>query len=154
MHAAIFGAGLSPRRWVVLEVAGRRSGQTRRFPLAMADYHGELYVVSRTGERSNWVRNVRAAAGIATIRHGRRRRCRLVEIPAQDRAPIIKAYLTQVPFGRLHVAVDHTAAVSAFEAIAGRYPVFRVAPYHGGPGATGDRATASAGAEELPGQPQ
>ena len=40
MHATIFGAGLSPRRWVVLEVAGRRSGQTRRFPVAMADYDG------------------------------------------------------------------------------------------------------------------
>ena len=151
MHATIFGAGLSPRRWVVLEVAGRRSGQTRRFPVAMADYHGELYVVSRLGERSNWVRNVRAAAGIVTIRHGRRRRCRLVEIPVQDRAPIIKAYLTQVPFGRLHVPVDHTAAVSAFEAIADRYPVFRVEPYDGGPYAIGDRAMASAGAEELSG---
>ena len=151
MHATIFGAGLSPRRWVVLEVAGRRSGQMRRFPVAMADYHGELYVVSRTGERCNWVRNVRAAAGIATIRHGRRRRCRLVEIPVQDRPPIIKAYLIQVPFGRMHVAVDHTAAVSAFEAIAGRYPVFRVEPYDGRPGAIGDRAMASAGAEELPG---
>ena len=154
MHAAIFGAGLSPRRWVVLEVAGRRSGQTRRFPVAMADYHGELYVVSRLGGRSNWVRNIRAAAGIVTIRHGRRRRCRLVEIPVQDRAPIIKAYLTQVPFGRLHVAVDRTAAVSAFEAIAGRYPVFRVEPYDGGPGAIGDRAMASAGAEEPSGEPQ
>ena len=128
MHATIFGAGLSPRRWVVLEVAGRRSGQRRRFPLAMADYHGERYVVSRLGERCNWVRNVRAAEGIATIRHGRRRRCPLAEIPVQDRAPIIKAYLTQIPFGRLHVPVDRTAAVSAFEAIADRYPVFRVEP--------------------------
>ena len=151
MHATIFGAGLSPRRWVVLEVAGRRSGQTRRFPLAMADYHGERYVVSRLGERSNWVRNVRAAAGIVTIRHGRRQRCRLVEIPVQDRAPIIKAYLTQVRFGRLHVPVDRTAAVSAFEAIADRYPVFRVEPYDGGHCAIGDRAMASAGAEELSG---
>ena len=71
--------------------------------------------------------------------------------PVQDRAPIIKAYLTQVPFGRLHVAVDHTAAVSAFEAIADRYPVFRVEPYDGGHCAIGDRAMASAGAEELPG---
>ena len=154
MHATIFGAGLSPRRWVVLEVAGRRSGQRRRFPLAMADYHGERYVVSRLGERCNWVRNVRATGGIATIRHGRRRRCRLVEIPVQDRAPIIKAYLTQVPFGRLHVPVDHTAAVSAFEAIADRYPVFRVEPYDGGPYAIGDRAMASAGAEEPSGEPQ
>jgi deazaflavin-dependent oxidoreductase (nitroreductase family) len=147
MHATIFGAGLSPRRWVVLEVAGRRSGQTRRFPLAMADYHGERYVVSRLGERSNWVRNVRAAEGIVTIRHGRRRRCRLVEIPVQDRAPIIKQYLTQVPFGRWHVPVDRTAAVWAFEAIADRYPVFRVEPYDDGPRVNRDRPKASTGTD-------
>ena len=133
MHATIFGAGLSPHRWVVLEVAGRRSGQTRRFPVAMADYDGGRYVVSRLGEGCNWVRNVRAADGLVTIRHGRRRRCRLVEIPVRDRAPILKRYLTQVPFGRPHVAVDHTAPVSAFEAVAEGYPVFRVEPYAGGP---------------------
>jgi hypothetical protein len=100
----------------------------------MADYDGGRYVVSRLGERCNWVSNVRAAEGIVTIRHGRRKRCRLVEIPVQDRAPIIKGYLTQVPFGRSHVAVGHTAAVSAFEAIADRYPVFRVEPCDGGSG--------------------
>jgi len=133
MHAAIFGAGVSPRRWVVLEVAGRRSGQTRRFPVAIADYDGGRYVVSRLGERSNWVRNVRAAEGIVTIHHGPRRRCRLVEIPVKDRAPIIKCYLTQVPFGRPHVPVDRTAPLAAFAAIADRYPVFRVEPDDGGP---------------------
>jgi deazaflavin-dependent oxidoreductase (nitroreductase family) len=126
MHVKIFGSGLSPRRWVVLEVTGRRSGQTRSFPLATADYDGGQYLISRLGERSNWVRNVRAAEGIVTIRHGHRRPWRLVEIPVQDRPPIIKCYLTQVPFGRLHIAVDYTAAVSAFEAIADQYPVFRV----------------------------
>jgi hypothetical protein len=69
MHATIFGSGLSPRRWVVLEVAGRRSGQTGRFPIAVTDYDGGRYVVSRLGERCNWVRNVRTAEGIVTIRH-------------------------------------------------------------------------------------
>ena len=108
-------------------------------------------MVSRLGERCNWVRNVRAAEGIVTIRHGRRRRCRLVEIPVQDRAPIIKRYLIQVPFGRLHVPVDRTAAVSGFEAIADRYPVFRVEPYDG-PHVTHGRPAASTGAEELPGR--
>ena len=133
MHATIFGAGLSPRRWVVLEVAGRRSGRTRRFPVAMTDYDGGRYVVSRLGERCNWVRNVRAAEGIVTIHHGRRQPCRLTEMAVHDRAPILKSYLNQVPFGRPHVPIDHAAPVSAFETVANRYPVFRVAPEVGGP---------------------
>jgi hypothetical protein len=48
-----------------------------------------------------------------------------------DRAPILKSYLNQVPFGRLHVPIDHAAAVSAFVTVANRYPVFWVEPYDG-----------------------
>ena len=126
--AALFEAGLSPRRWVSLEVAGRRSGEARRFPVGMADYDGEWYLVSMLGERCNWVRNVRAGDGLVTIRHGRRRQCRLVEVQVQDRAPIIKRYLTKVPGGRPHIPVDRSAPLSGFEAIAEQYPVFRVEP--------------------------
>jgi deazaflavin-dependent oxidoreductase (nitroreductase family) len=151
MHATIVAAGLLPRRWVVLEVAGRRSGQPRRFPVAMADYDGRRYVVSRLGERCNWVRNVRAADGIVTVRHVRRRRCRLVEIPARDRAPIIKRYLTQVPFGRPHVPVDRTEPLRAFEAIADRYPVFQVEPYDGRPHVIRDGPMASTGTDQPQG---
>ena len=50
-----------------------------------------------------------------------------------DRTPILKSYLNQVPFGRLHVPIDHAAPVSAFETVANRYPVFRVEPEAGGP---------------------
>ena len=37
LWALVFSLGLGPRRWVTLEVPGRRSGLTRKFPLAMAD---------------------------------------------------------------------------------------------------------------------
>jgi hypothetical protein len=126
LWAAVFGAGFSPRRWVSLEVAGRRSGKIRRFPVGMADYNGSWYLVSMLGERCNWVRNARAADGLVSIRHGRRRRCHLVEVPSQERGPIIKCYLNKVPGGRPHIPVDRSAPLSAFEAIADQYPVFRV----------------------------
>ncbi|GIJ21983.1 nitroreductase/quinone reductase family protein [Micromonospora lutea] len=71
--AAVQGVGLFPRRWVTLEVVGRRSGRLTRFPLGMADWQGEWYLVSMLGENCNWVRNVHAAGGRATIRHGRAR---------------------------------------------------------------------------------
>src|SRR5262249_13772556 len=66
--ARVFDLGLLPRRWVTLEVTGRRSGQIRRFPLGMADWEGRWYLVPMLGERCQWVRNVRAAGGRAVIR--------------------------------------------------------------------------------------
>ena len=74
--AAVFGAGLFPRRWVTLEVAGRRAGRLTRFPLGMADWQGGWYLVPMLGGNCNWVRNVRAVDGLVTIRHGRARACR------------------------------------------------------------------------------
>jgi hypothetical protein len=37
LWATWFGLGLMPKRWVTLEVVGRRSGRVTRFPLGMAD---------------------------------------------------------------------------------------------------------------------
>jgi hypothetical protein len=124
--AVVFAMGVFPRRWVTLEVPGRRSGLTTRFPLGMARYDGQWYLVSMLGDRCNWVQNVRTADGNAVLHHGRRRACRLVEVPVDERAPIIKNYLQHVPGGRPHIPVDRNAPLSAFTAIAGEYPAFRV----------------------------
>jgi len=124
--ATVHGTGLFPRRWVTLEVAGRRTGRVTRFPLGMADWEGRWYLVSMLGDDCNWVRNVRAADGLVTIRHGRARARRLVEVPVEQRAPILRRYLRKVPGARPHVPVDRDAPLAEFEAIAARYPVFRV----------------------------
>jgi deazaflavin-dependent oxidoreductase (nitroreductase family) len=128
--ARVFGWGLFPARWVTLEVVGRTSGRITRFPLGMARADGQWYLVSMLGE-CNWVRNVRAAGGRATLRRRRARACRLVEVPAAERAMILKRYLDQVPGGRPHLPVDRHAPLADFEAIADRYPVFRVVPLDG-----------------------
>ncbi len=128
LWAAVFGLGLAPERWVTLEVTGRRSGRLIRFPLGMADWNGAWYLVPMLGERSNWVQNVRAAGGQATLRHGRARRCRLIEVPVSERGPILRRYLDRVPGGRPHIPVRRDAPLAAFDAIAPHYPVFRVAP--------------------------
>jgi hypothetical protein len=78
------------------------------------------------GNECNWVRNVRAARGLVTIRHERARACHLVEIPVEKRASILKRYLQTVPGARPHVPVGRNAPLVEFEAIAARYPVFRV----------------------------
>jgi hypothetical protein len=116
LWAAVFGLGLAPRRWVSFEVAGRKSGRIMRIPLGMADLDGQWYLVPML------------AGGRAVLRHGRARRCRLVELPVSERAPVIKRYLEQVPGGRPHIPVDRHAPVADFGAIAADYPVFRVVP--------------------------
>src|ERR1700746_3861993 len=88
MWAAVFGLGLSSRRWVSLEVPGRRSGRLTRFALGMADLDDRWYLVPMLGEQCNWVQNVRAAGGGATLRHRRAVACRLTELPVNERAPI------------------------------------------------------------------
>jgi hypothetical protein len=105
---------------------GRRSGRIVRFPLGMADYHGQWYLVPMLGGQCNWVKNVRASDGRVTLRRRRAIQCRLVEIPVSERPPIIKRYLEQVPGARPHIPVDRHAPLSSFAAIAPRFPVFRV----------------------------
>ena len=122
-----FRLGLLPRRWVTLEVRGRRTGRVTRFPVGMADVGGQWYVVSMLGE-CNWVQNVRAAGGRATLRRRRVRPVMLVEMPVENRAPAIKRYVMRVPGGRPHIPVDRHEPVEAFEAIASNYPVFQVMP--------------------------
>jgi hypothetical protein len=126
LWAAAFGLGLLPHRWVTLEVAGRRTGRLCRFPLGMADWNGDWYLVPMLGERCNWVQNVRAAGGLVTLRRRRGRRCQLVEIPAAERPPILRRYLQKVPGARPHIPVDRHAEVADFESVASLYPVFRV----------------------------
>lgn len=121
----VFAAGLLPRRWVTLEVPGRRSGRIVSFPLGMADVDGRWYLVSMLGE-CNWVANVRAADGRAVLRRRRRRPVRLVEVPTERRAPILRRYVQVAPGGRPHIPVDRQSPLEAFAAVADRYPVFEV----------------------------
>jgi hypothetical protein len=80
------------------------------------------------GPEVAWTRNLRAAQGLAVIRHGRTERVRLEEIPVEGRAPVIKAYLRRAPGARPHVPIDKDAPLAEFEKIAAQIPVFRVLP--------------------------
>lgn len=132
LWATVFGLGLGPRRWVSLEVTGRKSGRLVRFPLGMADLAGHWYLVSMLGEHCHWVLNVRAAGGQAVIRHGRAVNCHLIEVPPAERPEILRRYLEKVPGGRPHIPVSRHAPAADFAVIAPRYPVFRVVPDQGG----------------------
>ena len=126
LWARVYGWGLHPKRWVTLEVPGRTTGAPTRFPLGMADLDDRWYLVSMLGEDCNWVRNVRAAGGRATLIRRRPRPVQLVEVPVEQRARVLRRYLQKVPGGRPHIPVDRGAPLEDFDAIADRYPVFEV----------------------------
>jgi deazaflavin-dependent oxidoreductase (nitroreductase family) len=126
MSARLFAAGLLPKLLVTLETAGRRTGRVQSTALVMAEVAGERYLVSMLGESANWVQNVRAAGGVATLRHGRAEQVRLDEVPVDARAPILKAFLRAAPGARPHIDIDLDAKLSEFAKIAPLYPVFRV----------------------------
>ncbi len=120
-------SGLIPN-WVTLEVTGRKSGRTIALPVAVAYWNGERYLVSMLGNDAQWVLNVRAAQGKAVIHAGKRTAVVLEEVPVEQRAPILKAYLKVAPGARPHIPVDKDAPLAAFEVVAPGYPAFWIAP--------------------------
>ena len=126
--AAVHASGLAPSRGVTREVVGRRSGRTISFPLVMAVVDSERYFVSMLGADVAWVQNLKAASGRAVLRHGRTEQVQLEELPIEKRASVLKAYLQCAPGARPHIPVDKDAPLEEFEAIAARFPVFRVLP--------------------------
>jgi hypothetical protein len=112
-----------------LQVADRIDGTQRSTVLVVVEHEESRYLVSMLGDTSEWVRNIRAAAGKALIKRGRACPVTLTEIPVRDRAPILKAWCQVATSGRRHLPVPHDAPESAFEAIVHDYPVFRIDPH-------------------------
>jgi hypothetical protein len=126
LGAFSFAAGFGPSAAATLEVRGHKSGRMISFPVVVADYQGERYLVAMLGHKTNWVRNLRADSR-AILRHGRREDISLVEDVSDKRAAILRRYLELAPGARPFFPIDHHAPLADFEQIVDRYPVFRVA---------------------------
>ena len=126
LSAALFSLGIVPNYAVTLEVTGRKTGNPIRFPLVMTVVDGERYLVSMLGNEVNWVRNLQATGGRATLHHGKREEVVLREIEPALRAPILKTYLGRAPGARPHIPISKDAPLAEFEKVASQYPVFRV----------------------------
>ena len=115
---------------MVLTVPGRKSGRPRSTPITPMHVDGKRYVV--TGyPGADWVSNARAADQ-ATLAQGRRtEHVRMVELPADEARPLLRAFPTAVPTGvqlmkRAGVVTDGTP--DELEGLAGRLAVFRIDP--------------------------
>jgi deazaflavin-dependent oxidoreductase (nitroreductase family) len=141
--------GLPPGFMATLEVRGRKSGRRRSTPVVITTVEGRRYLVSMLGPGSDWVKNVEAQGGNAVLRHGRRRRVQLTRVPSEERAPILREYVRIAPSGRQHFPLAVGAPLSEFEAIADRYPVYRIDPSEAEIRALLDRRSEAIGNRDL-----
>lgn len=110
----------------LLTVEGRKTRKRYAVPVAPIERNGTLFVVSPFGEVS-WVRNVRAA-GVVILSRGRtHKKLAVHELAPQERAPLLKDYLTRFrPFVRSSFEVTPQSELAAFVAEAPRHPVFQL----------------------------
>jgi hypothetical protein len=127
LGALAISAGLVPGGVATLEVRGHKSGRLISFPVVVADYQGERYLVAMLGHKTNWVRNLRGGDGRAVLRRGKPEDVALVEDFSDDRAAILRRYLEVAPGARPFFTIDKRAPLEDFARIVDQYPVFRVA---------------------------
>jgi deazaflavin-dependent oxidoreductase (nitroreductase family) len=120
--------GLSLQGSRVLAVRGRTTGEIRTVPVNLLHHDGGRYLVAPRGE-TQWVRNLRAAGGSASLRVGRKEEAiSTAEIADEDKVPVLRAYLDRWGWevGQFFEGVDKNASDAQLAAIAPDFPVFRL----------------------------
>lgn len=107
---------------VPLTVAGRTSGEPRTVPVTPIEVDGHTYLVSVRGE-ADWVKNVRSAGHVTVGRGGKAVAYAVRELPVDERAPVLKAYLDGPERG--------VASIFAKLPDAKDHPVFELVPASG-----------------------
>src|SRR6185312_8258256 len=79
LGAIAFAVGIGLSRAATLKVRGHKTGRTISFPVVVAYYQGDRYLVAMLGQKTNWVRNLRAD-NHAVLLHRSREKVSLVRI--------------------------------------------------------------------------
>jgi hypothetical protein len=120
--------GVSFGTWYILSIPGRKTGKMRSTPVSVLHINGQRYIV--TGFDTNWVKNARQAGKGILARGRKKEHILLVELPIEERPPILREFPRQVPHGvqyfekLLNIPGDPEALAAA----APRCPVFRLDP--------------------------
>ncbi|WP_280397984.1 nitroreductase family deazaflavin-dependent oxidoreductase [Nocardia carnea] len=80
----------------LLTVAGRRTGQSRTFAIAVVPVAGQRYIV-QAFPKAAWVANVRAADRVTLTRGRHSTQARLTELPVEARRPILRRLVEESP---------------------------------------------------------
>ncbi len=122
---ALYRLGWAFGTWYVLSVPGRKTGKLRSTPVSLLTVDGRRYIV---GFETNWVKNARAVGWGILTRGGKKESVALVELPVEERPPILREFPRQVPHGVqfFERLLGLPNDPEAFAAAAPRCPVFRV----------------------------
>ena len=125
--AAATRVGISVWGSRILEVRGRKTGETRSTPVNVLEFEGARYLVAPRGH-TQWVRNIRAAGEAKLRLGGHREPIRVEEIPDADKPPLLRAYLERWKWevGQFFGGVGPDAADEELARIAPDHPAFRI----------------------------
>src|SRR5215831_12533985 len=118
--------GVSIGTMHILSLPGRKTGKMRSTPVSVLRANGQRYILR--GLATGGIKNARAA-GWGLLSYGRRsERVALVELPVEERPPILREFPAQVPGGvaMFKRLLDLPADPEAFAQAAPRCPVFRL----------------------------
>lgn len=119
--------GRSPGGAELLDVRGRTSGVVRTVPVNPLELDGRRYLVAPRGE-TQWVKNLRVVRE-GVLRVGQRRDEFEVarELPDDEKAPILRAYLDRWYWQvSRQFGVPKDATLDQLSAIAQNHPVFEI----------------------------
>jgi len=125
----VFGSlvrfGIGFKHSYVLEVKGRKSGQTFSTPINLLSHNGKLYLCASRGE-TQWVRNARVA-GRVTLVKGSREEFSVREVTVVERPELLKEFLERFATSvQRYYPVPKGSPVSAFAECANWMPVFEL----------------------------
>jgi deazaflavin-dependent oxidoreductase (nitroreductase family) len=122
------GLGLALPHNYLLHVTGRKSGRVYSIPVDMLSQRGKRYLVAPCGY-TQWVRNA-IASGTVSLKKGRRSESFAIRALAdQEKPEILKSYLDSYKLTvQRYFPVPAGSLASAFQPLAGRYPVFELIP--------------------------
>lgn len=118
--------GVSFGTWYILSIPGRKTGKMRSTPVSVLHVNGQRYVI--TGFETHWVKNARKVGKGILARGRKKEQVVLIELPVEERAPILREFPHQVPHGvpffekLLNIPGDPATLAAA----APRCPVFRL----------------------------
>jgi deazaflavin-dependent oxidoreductase (nitroreductase family) len=99
MTSSLLRLGVNLGSFVLLTVRGRKSGKPIETPIAIFVQEGKRYLITPYGV-VNWVRNLRAAGGEATITRSRRtEKIHAIELEPVAAAPIFREAVRSGPPG-------------------------------------------------------
>src|SRR5437667_1742197 len=97
--SSLLHLGISMGSFALLTVRGRKTGKPIETPIAIFNQEGKSYILTPYGV-VNWVRNLRAAGGEATLTHNRRsEKIHAIELEPESAAPIFREAVRSGPPG-------------------------------------------------------